>query len=197
MLAVALLLTRRGPTPWRCALAGLLLAWAAVTRGNGAPEMAGLLAALAIRRVGWRSLAATVAAFAIPVLGYMTAFDVINGNFALTDSDGMFLWSRTMSFADCAVIKPPANLRPLCRGSQVDHPAGPTPTWSARALLTARSPAEHLWAPGAWWRRDAHPGINAANNSLAMHFAVDAITAQPGAYLRTVMSGVTLTFLEL
>lgn len=196
MLSVGLVLTRRGPKPWRCALAGLLLAWAAVTRGNGAPEMAGLLAALAVRRVGWRSLTAALTAFAIPMLTYMATFDFVNGNFAITNSDGMFLWSRTMSFADCAVVKPPPNLRPLCPSSQPGHPGEPTPAWSARALLTARSPGEYLWAHGAWWRNDSHPGINAANNSLAMHFAVDAIAAQPGAYLRTVVSGVTLTFVS-
>ena len=39
------------------------------------------------------------------------------------------------------------------------------------------------------------PGFNAANNGLALHFALDAIGAQPVSYARTVASGVMLTFL--
>jgi hypothetical protein len=62
-------------------------------------------------------------------------------------------------------------------------------------MLGSPTPAAYLWAPGAWWRKDAHPGFNAANNGLALHFALDAIRAQPAGYARTVASGVMLTFL--
>ena len=47
-------------------------------------------------------------------------------------------------------------------------------------------------APGT--RHDAHPGINAYNNKLAMQFAERAIQAQPLDYLKTVGEGVFLTF---
>jgi hypothetical protein len=63
------------------------------------------------------------------------------------------------------------------------------------ALLGSPTPAAYLWSPGVWWRHDAHPGFNAANNGLALHFALDAIRAQPVSYARTVASGVMLTFL--
>ena len=124
----------------------------------------------------------------------MGLFAAKYGNYALTNSDGMFLWSRTMSFADCSVIRPPAALRMLCPDRQPDppRPAGP---WSVPAMLGSPTPAAYLWAPGAWWRKDAHPGFNAANNGLALHFALDAIRAQPASYARTVASGVMLTFL--
>jgi hypothetical protein len=176
-------------------MAGLLLAGAAVTRGNGAPELVAVLAVLLIQRAGWRNAAALVAAFALPVLGYLGWFAGRHGDVALTTSDGMFLWSRTMSFANCAVIKPPAALRPLCPGRQPGHPAGPAPAWSLPALLYPRTPADYLWAPGAWWRHDAHPGFTPANNALAMRFALTAIRAEPVGYLRTVASGVMTTFL--
>ena len=194
MVAVAVLLTRRGPTVGRCATAGFLLAWATITRGNGAAAIVAVLAVLAIQRAGWRPVTAATAAFALPLLCYMAVFDLSYGNFALTNSDGMFLWSRTMSFADCTVIKPPASLRPLCPQRQPGHP-GPAPAWSLPPLLAARDPAAYLWSPGAWWRHDTHPGINQQNNARAMSFALAAIRAQPGGYLRTVASGVMLTFL--
>jgi hypothetical protein len=184
------------PSAARCALAGVLLAGAALTRGNGAPELAAVLAVLLIQRAGWRSLAAATVAFAVPVLSYMGIFAARHGNFALTDSDGMFLWSRTMSFANCAVIKPPPGLRPLCPDRQPHHPTGPAPAWSVPALLSARAPAQYLWATGVWWRTDAHPGFNPANDARGMRFALDAIRAQPAGYLRTVGSGVMLTFLS-
>jgi hypothetical protein len=195
MVAVALLLTRRGPTVGRCAIAGFLLAWAAVTRGNGAAAMLAVLVVLLIQRAHWRALTAGAVAFVLPLLAYMTVFDLSYGNFALTNSAGLFAWSRTMSFADCAVMKPPADLLPLCPGRQPLHPTGPAPAWSLAPLLDAPAPAAYLWASGAWWRHDAHPGINATNNALAMRFALRAISAQPLGYLRTVASGVMLTFL--
>ncbi|HEV3291949.1 MAG TPA: hypothetical protein VG123_23460 [Streptosporangiaceae bacterium] len=192
--AVAVLLTRRGPAVALAATAGFLLACAAITRGNGAAEIVAVLAVLAGQRAGWRPVTAAAAAFLIPLLAYMTVFDLVYGSFALTSSDGMFAWSRTMSFANCAVIQPPPSLRPLCPDRQPGHP-GATPGWSLPPLLAARAPSAYLWASGAWWRHDRHPGINAQNNALAMRFAEDAIRAQPADYLRTVASGVMLTFL--
>ncbi len=197
--AVAVVLIRRTPGPVRpvpvqCAVAGALLFGAAILRGNGAPELLALLAVLAVWRAGLRALAAATIAFTLPLLAYMGLFAAKYGNYALTNSDGMFLWSRTMSFADCSVIRPPAGLRMLCPNRQPDppRPAGP---WSVPAMLGSPTPAAYLWARGAWWRKDAHPGFNAANNALALRFALDAIRAQPAGYARTVASGVMLTFL--
>ena len=184
----------RSPGPAQCAVAGALLFGAAILRGNGAPEVLALLAVLAVWRACLRAMAAAAIAFTLPLLAYMGLFAAKYGNYALTNSDGMFLWSRTMSFADCSVIRPPAALRMLCPDRQPDppRPAGP---WSVPAMLGSPTPAAYLWAPGAWWRKDAHPGFNAANNGLALHFALDAIRAQPAGYARTVASGVMLTFL--
>lgn len=198
--AVAVLLSARTPagpgarpSPARCAVAGLLLFGVAIVRGNGAAEMVAVLAVLALQRAGLRALAAAVIAFTVPLLGYMSLFAARYGNFALTNSDGMFLWSRTMSFANCAVIRPAADLRDLCPGRRPGPPR-PAQPWSVPALLGSPAPAAYLWSPRAWWRRDAHPGFNAANNGLALRFAVAAIRAQPASYARTVASGVLLTF---
>jgi hypothetical protein len=192
--AVALLLTRRTPRWWQCGAAGLLLAYACVLRGNGLPLAVIVAAFLLVRKVGWRSAAAAAAAFAVPVLGYVAAFHATYGTYNLTTSDGLFLWSRTTSFANCAVIKPPAQLRPLCpdraQGIAVPAPAA----WSVPHLLAAPTPSTYLWSAGAWWRHDAQPGINRANNRLGQRFAVAAITAQPLDYLRVVGRDAFLTF---
>ncbi len=195
MLAVVLLLTTKGKPPaGRCALAGLLLAGVALTRGNGTAEMVAVLAVLLIQRAGWRAVTTAAVAFAVPVLAYMGWFATIRGDFALTNSDGLFLWSRTMSFANCAVIRPPADLRPLCPDRQRPHPASPAPAWSLTSTLSAPAPAAYLWAPSAWWRHDAHPGFSAANNALGRRFALAAIRTQPIGYLRTVTRDLMIGF---
>jgi len=182
------------PAVWQAALAGLLVSWASVIRGNGAPVVLVILAFLLIRRAGWKAFTACLAAFAVPLIVYATIFFSETGQFDITNSTGLFLWSRTMSFANCSVIKPPADLVPLCPQNQPDRPAAPAPAWSVPALLNERTPAQYLWAAGAWFRTDARPGINAYNNSLAMRFAERAIEAQPLDYVKTVGKEVFLTF---
>ena len=195
MVAVVILVVRPRPAIWQAVIVGVLVSWASVIRGNGAPVIVIILAFLLIRRVGWRVITACVAAFAVPLLGYMMAFYADYGQFNITNSTGMFLWARTTSFANCAVIKPPPDLVPLCPQNQPYHPTSPAPPWSVSALLSERSPAAYLWAPGAWWQTDQHPGINGYNNKLATRFAERAILAQPLDYAKTVGEGVFLTFL--
>jgi hypothetical protein len=194
VFSVALLLTRRTPRWWQCGAAGVLLAYACVLRGNGIPLAVVVALFLLVRKVGWKSLGAGAAAFAVPLLGYVAAFHATYGTYNLTTSDGIFLWSRTTSFANCAVIKPAPQLRPLCpdraQGIAVPAPAA----WSVPHLLAAPTPSTYLWSAGAWWRHDARPGINRANNRLGQQFAVAAITAQPLDYLRVVGRDALLTF---
>ena len=194
MIAVAILIAAPKPAIWQAVIVGLLVSWASIIRGNGAPVFVIIFAFLLIQRVGWRVLTACLAAFAVPLLGYALVFFSDYGQFNITNSTGMFLWSRTMLFADCAIIKPPADLVPLCPQNQPGHPTSPAPAWSVSALLSERSPAAYLWAPDAWYRHDAHPGINAYNNKLAMQFTARAIEAQPLDYAKTVGEGVFLTF---
>jgi hypothetical protein len=201
VIAVALLLTKQTPRRWQCVVAGLLMAYVTVLRGNGLPLAVVVAAFLLIRKVGWRALAAGAAAFAIPVLGYLLVFHAQYGQFNLTNSDGLFLWSRTTSFANCAVIKPPKNLLALCPNRERQYlptktvKAVKVPPWSVSYLLTEPTPADYLWPPDAWWRHDAHPGINAYNNRLGLDFALDAIEAQPLDYLKVSARDILLAFL--
>ena len=149
MIAVAILIVRPKPTIWQAVIVGLLVSWASVIRGNGAPVFVIILAFLLIQRVGWKVFTACLAAFAVPLLGYALIFFSEYGQLNITNSTGLFLWSRTMSFANCAIIKPPADLVPLCPQNQPDHPTSPAPAWSVNALLNERSPADYLWAAGA------------------------------------------------
>jgi hypothetical protein len=197
LVAVALLLTKRTPRLWQCALAGLLVAYVSVLRGNGLPLAVLFAAFILIRRVGWQAFTAAAAAFAVPLLCYVFTFHAAYGQYNITDSDGIFLWSRTTSFANCAIIKPPKELAPLCPNREKSvAPAHPAPAWSITALLSAPTPADYLWSPDVWWRNDKYPGINQYNNKLGLHFAIDAIEAQPLDYLRVTARDVMLVFLQ-
>jgi hypothetical protein len=197
LLAVALLLTRRTPRLWQCAVAGLLVAYVSVLRGNGLPLAVIFAVFILIRRVGWRAFTAAAVAFMVPLLWYVFTFNAQYGHLNITESDGMFLWSRTTSFANCAIIKPPPELAPLCPNREKSvAPSGPAPAWSVTTLLYSPTPADYLWAPDAWWRHDKYPGINNYNNKLALHFAIKAIEAQPLDYARVVASDVLLVFVQ-
>jgi hypothetical protein len=196
LIIVALLITKRTPRPWQCVVAALLLAYVCVLRGNGILLVVVVAAFLLIRRVGWRVLTASLAVFAFPLLMYAVVFHGETGQFNLTSSDGIFLWSRTTSFANCSIIKPPADLRPLCPNAEKPTAVAPdAPPFSLSNDLIVNSPTEYLWASDAWWRTDSTPGFNAHNNSLGMRFALLAIEKQPLSYLRVVSRDVLLTFI--
>jgi Ca2+/Na+ antiporter len=194
MIAVAILIVRPKPAIWQAVIVGLLVSYASVIRGNGAPVFVVILIFMLIMRVGWKVFAACVVAFVVPLAVYVAIFFSDHGQLNITNSSGLFLWSRTMSFANCSVIKPPPSLVQLCPQNQPDGPTVSAPAWSIPALLGERTPADYLWDAGAWYRVDAHPGVNAYNNKLGMEFAERAILAQPAAYLKTVGKEVLETF---
>jgi hypothetical protein len=193
---VALLLSRRTPRPCQCGAAALLLAYAAVLRGNGLPLAAVAAVFLLIRRVGWKGLTAAAVIFVIPLGWYVLDFHAEYHQYNLTESDGLFLWSRTTSFANCATMKLPSDLRPLCPDLETSVvPPQPARPWSVQALLTQPGPTDYLWAPDAYWRIDRHPGFNAYNNNLGLRFAEHAVAANPLGYARVVTENVLTTFL--
>ena len=89
----------------------------------------------------------------------------------------MFLWSRTMSFANCAVIRPPASERTLC------PPSGPR---IARRSTSGSGASPLLRMPGG--------RFSARTNALALNFALRAIAAQPGGYAAAVGHDFALSF---
>ena len=196
LVMVALYLLLRSPGERRLvpvAGAALALGLSAILWPVGLALLAVLLVALAAgalrawlgtrtaqpgtRRAGWLAVAAALVCGIVPVLAYATWFDTHEQQFSLTRSDGVFLWSRTMSFADCAVIKPPADERQLC------PPPGPL---VAASLYIWDGNSPLLGMPGG--------RFSAQTNSLAMNFALRAIAAQPGGYSTAVAHDFWLSF---
>jgi len=136
-----------------------------------------LLIGLLIRRAGLVTVLAALLAGALPVAAYSAWFSIHRHQFSLTRSDGVYLWSRTMSFADCAVIRLPAGERPLC------PPPGPRIAASLY-IWNANSPV--LAMPSG--------RFSARTNHLALAFALRAIAAQPGDYAAAVGHDFALSF---
>ncbi|NRQ38123.1 hypothetical protein HII36_40785 [Nonomuraea sp. NN258] len=155
-------------TPVTAACGGTLLALAALTRTVGLVVLVLAAGHLLLRRAGWRPLAALALAATIPLAGYASWMAATSGTFGLTRADGLFLWSRTMTFADCAKIRPEPRLAPLCPDVPVAGRPAP-PYW--------------LWQPSSPLRE-----LRGDVNERAGRFARAAIAAQPGDYLAAVGS---------
>jgi hypothetical protein len=186
-LAVVLVIWRPAPRPWVCGLAGLLLAWAALARSQGlllAIPFALYLAARLISRdarlrVVVRGILAMSVMVAVPLLGYAWWFDQANGSFELTTSTGAFLYARVAGFADCSVIKPPADEQWLCLHIPV----------SKRPFT-----GYYVWAYGSPLYHGPAPEFSSKVSSLSTDFALHAIRAQPMDYLKVVWHATVETF---
>ena len=179
MAALFLALWRWRDRPaWADITAGLLVSLASLVRPIALPLLVVYLCYLLLRRARWRVFAATVIAAAVPIVLYATWFDANYHIKNLTSSQGVYLWSRTMSFANCQVIKPPADEMALCPPSDGRRLAASSYIWNQDSPLTN--------IPGG--RFSAH------KNRLALDFARRAIVAQPGGYATAVLHDFMLSF---
>jgi hypothetical protein len=188
LLVVALLLLLwRKQTSWPVAFAaGLLVGYAVIVRTEGLPVLVlfpGFLLLRGLLSSGWLKWRSWLPAIAMsvgalmPVLSYAGWFHHVNGNYNLTRADGFYLWGRVSSFAECSVIKPPADELKVCPSGA---PSSRTP------------PGNYIWhAPMV---HDIAGGpVSEANDTLLRNFAIHAIEAQPLGYLHSVFNGLLLS----
>jgi len=186
MLAMLLLLWRERAS-WPVALAaGLLSGYAIVVRSEGLPILILFPAFLLLRTVrtggwanwhGWLATVMLAVGCLAPVLGYVGWFHSWTGTYALARSDGFYLWGRVSSFAECSVIKPPADELKVCPSGS---PSSRTP------------PGDYIWHAPQVHHIQGGP-VSVANDALLRDFAVRAIEAQPFGYLESVLRGIALS----
>ena len=170
-LAVTLLLWDPAPSLRRCVIVGALLGVAEVMRSVGLPLLAVFAVYMIIKRISWRKVAATIVVCLVPVFGYAGLFYAEHGQFAMTDSTGVFLYSRVMTFADCTKMKVPANELSLCTTVPPDQrPIAQAYIWTSQSPLSRFPPSKFSPVP----------------NQLAENFAIRAIKAQPLDYATAV-----------
>ena len=193
--AVAVLLWGfRSPRPsWRaCLVAGLLLGLSSAVRSTGLALIPVFVLYLLIRfvpgaaRAGWRGWRALIAglvvcgiAFAVPILGYDAWYKSAHGEFTTTESTGVFLYSRVMTFAECSRMTLPTDLLALC----TSVPPAQRPIAQAY-IWTAASPLDRFPAPK----------FSPTVDKLAEEFAVRAVEAQPLDYARAVWDDTVRSF---
>jgi hypothetical protein len=181
--------------PWwrsswaRCALAGVLLGVSAIVRTTGLsliPIFAVYLLlcfGMGAVRAGWRTLVSGVVAFVVmavaPVAGYAGWYDLQHRVFNTSESTGVFLYSRVMTFADCSKMQLSPDLLSLCT-----------------AVPPAQRPIAqaYIWTAASPLHRFPAPVFSALPNSLARQFAIKAIEAQPAAYARAVFDDTWRSF---
>ena len=177
VVAATILLWRRRPSWPAVLVAGLLTGYAVTVWSGGLILPVVFIVFVIWRRMGWRPLAAIVVGSAVPIAGYAVWFHSWSGNFALTQSEGFYLYGRASSFADCAKINPPADERILCLSTPV----------------TKRLPPGTL----IWHVPNVHevPGgpVSAAGNAMLRDFAIRAIEAQPVSYAHVIVNGLVLS----
>jgi hypothetical protein len=198
MAAVTVVLWSPRPS-WRaCLLAGLLLGLSALVRSTGLPLVVVFVVYLLIRllpgafragdlaggrRAGWlrlvAGLAACAVAFAVPVLGYEGWYKQAHGRLTMTDSTGIFLYSRVMTFADCSRMSLPTDLLSLC----TTVPPAQRPVAQA-----------YIWTEASPLDRFPAPKFTPTVDKLAEQFAIKAIEAQPLDYARVVWNETVQSF---
>jgi hypothetical protein len=192
-VAVVLLCWSDRPSVPVMAVAGLLIGYATVVRSVGQPLLVVVLLAMLVRRVGWRRLATLFVAGIVPIAAYMFWFHGTYGTYALTDSSGTFLYGRVSTFAECAKIKPPADIRALCDPTPPHlRPVSGDYIWTNNELGPDKWKGTPLY--NATKSGDTSLRFTPAINGMAEKFARDAILAQPFDYLRVVTHDTLHTF---
>ena len=177
--AIFLLCWRDRPTVLTAVAAGLLTGAAALVREVGLPLLAVVAVCLLIRRTGWHKVVAGLAAGVLPVLAYAVWFHSAYGKFALTESDGPFLYSRVMAFAECSKVKPPKDLQVLC---------------DPRPPSQRPSTPEYPWTSGNPLYNVSQSPFTPKPSHMAGRFALLAIERQPLDYIRVTAVDTARTF---
>ncbi|WP_117212838.1 phospholipid carrier-dependent glycosyltransferase [Allorhizocola rhizosphaerae] len=168
---VCVLLWREQLPTFVYAVAGVLVAGAALTRTVGQVLVVIFLGYLLLRRVGWRRVLTFALAVAIPICGYSVWFHHHYGKYALNHWSGRFLWARTTPFVDCANPGFTAEDRRICPAEPVSERLGPD---------------TYLWGGDPARLTDVYPGR--AGDDAYGSFAMKVIKHQPGDFARTVLT---------
>ncbi|MGH2842143.1 MAG: hypothetical protein ACRDKL_00960, partial [Solirubrobacteraceae bacterium] len=161
------------------AVAGLLVAFAAIQRETGLWVTPIFVIYLLWRRVPATQLAAFVIALALPIIGYASLVNAEYGVFGLTATAGRTIYSRVAGLADCRGLLLPRDQRRLCEtpAARARHPTAPD--WY---MFAAASPAQRHY--------------NLARETIAQQARSDAILGgfakriilhQPLDYARSVL----------
>lgn len=172
--AIAILLATAWRTPGlrAAAAAGLVFGISATFRQVGEVFLIPALVYLVLAGGGWRTVAARAgaltAAFAVPILAYMTGAYFLAGHFSLSHTGVTTTYGRMAYAADCGTLRLPPVQRALC------------PTSAQRAL--GPDGLEH--SPDSPLRPYYTGPLSAQASHLVASFNSAVLSQQPGRVLR-------------
>jgi hypothetical protein len=187
LLAAALMVTwprlepvkaRRQPRVRSVAVAGLLLAAAAIQREAALFAAPVFVLYLLWCRLHLRALASFLLALALPVLAYAALYDIKMGVFGLSETSGWTLYGRVAGFADCTGAGIPRAQQALCetRRQRASHPDSPD-----YYIWDGTSPAARMFPNGHQTRQ-----LQRRSDAVLGSFARRIIINQPLDYAQAV-----------
>jgi len=170
LAALAILVWRQDSLTARgAAAAGLLLGLAVTFRDQElimiVPAVGYVLATVRPSRRKLRNLMALIAAFAVPVAGYLGWFDTTHGQWNFSTFTGAFLYGRVADFADCTGLAMPAYEKPLCPAQSAPDRVADFYTWN---------PASPQWT--------FTPPPGRSRDAVVQDFSLRILRHQPMAY---------------
>jgi hypothetical protein len=191
-IAVVILCWNEKPPVLLAAVAGLIIGYATIVRSVGYPLLVIVLLCMLLRRAGWLRLGVLLVAGIVPIAAYMMWFHQYYGKYALSESNGSFLYSRVSTFAECQKIKNlPADVRYLCDPTKPEgRPAASEYIWADNELG-----GKYTYTPMYnEFNSDTSKRFTVTVNAQASTFAYRAIEAEPVTYLRVVIKDIMHTF---
>ena len=168
--ALLFLLWRHRPGFIAAACAGLLIAFATLTREVGIVLIVPVVVFLLVRRAGILRVASALVAFAVPLVLYLGWYHSVHGQYELSGRDGFFLYGRVATFASCSPSEIPPSERLLC---------DPRP-------LSQRPFANfYVWNSQSPFHRLLVDPVQA--NGILKDFSMRVIKHQPLGYAKTVL----------
>lgn len=174
LVALALVFIPERASVPLCAAAGMVMAWATLSRTIAGLVLVPLLVAVVLRGRSWLAPAAMAAAAAVPLLLYLVWFNSIFGHYGFDNLGSRAIYARTARIADCRHLQLPALERRLCDPAPVTQRK--TPNFYA---WEGGSPLYHAHLP-----HGVQPLI------LAGSFNKHVIEQQPLDYAQVVMNDV-------
>lgn len=185
LLASMYLLVVGRLTAGRAAASGLLLAGAVLLRIAGIFAIPAWIVFVLVSLRGVRERIIAVLTLLLPLLVYILLYGALTGDFALSESDGWFLYQRVAQIGDCREIRVPRSAVALCGAPPRFEPRDPS-----EYIYGPESPAVRTFGPLAGTSaRVAHA------NSVLREYALAVIEQHPGRYIELV-AGDFLRFFE-
>jgi hypothetical protein len=172
VVACILLLWHHRPGPATVALVGTLVASAALVRGAGTFLLAFFLIALLCLRVRWTTVAAYLAAVAVPLSLYAVYFHDHHGKYAVTTGGPRFLYARLAPIMPCSAAELPVEQRPLCPQERV----GDRPDTNY-----------YMWTGRKEWMSQLRPPEGMTQDDVLRAFDKRMVRSQPVVYARAVL----------